>query len=143
MQNHENKFIKTLLEIYNLEIINEFMKFLQGELAVLFALKHNQDNHASKIGKHLNITKSRMSSIIKSLIRKNLISVDVDQNDKRLNNLILTSKGFDLINASELRTQLILKEFFTHMTKDEIDTLTSLLGKVTSFMKGVEQNGND
>lgn len=131
------RFTNSLLGIYNLEIIKYFIRFLEGEQAVLFSLYIGQENQPSKISEKLDITKARMSSIIRSLKHKNMIETHRDLKDKRKLNLILKKEGREFIKEKELEILNLFNYFQKQMGEDKILQLTKLLEEITIIMKEV------
>ncbi|VEU81052.1 MarR family winged helix-turn-helix transcriptional regulator [Haploplasma axanthum] len=138
-----NDFRDSLIEIYNFKMINTFLQFLQGEQAVLFALKFNIDKQPSNISKHLGFTKSRMTSIVNKLLSKGMITVSKDEKDKRKQILNLTEKGDDYITKKVQSTNIILDSFFDKMGNDKIIEFTKLLKETIKHMNEVEKYVNN
>lgn len=137
----KNTFVLALFEIYNLDIINVLLKFLQGEQAVLFAIKYNENLTATDLAQKLAITKSRVTSIISSLVNKNYLKVSKNPNDLRKQKISLTEEGNKFIIEKENEANQILEHFYLKMGEKDIKVLTKLLFKTAQIMK--EVNGND
>lgn len=137
----KNTFVLALFEIYNLDIINVLLKFLQGEQAVLFAIKYNENLTATDLSKKLAITKSRVTSIISSLVNKNYLKVSKNPNDLRKQKISLTEEGNKFIIEKENEANQLLEHFYLKMGEKDIKVLTKLLFKTAQIMK--EVNGND
>lgn len=134
-----NRFTNSLMGIYNLDIIKYFISFLEGEQAVLFSIYKNKETQPSVISNKLNITKARMSSIIKSLKQKDMLETYKDDLDKRKMKLILKPKGESFIKEKEDEILNLFKYFHYKMGDKDILELTILLEKIVSIMKDVEK----
>lgn len=134
----KHKFTNSLLKIYNLDIINYFVEFLSGEQAVLFSLYINEGTNPSFISEKLNITKSRMSSITKSLIKKDYIEVKKDKLDKRKSILLLKPKGKTFIQNKETTILNIFNKLYEKMGEKKILKLSLLLEEVANTMDEVK-----
>lgn len=136
----KNTFVLALFEIYNLDIINVLLKFLQGEQAVLFAIKYNENLTATDLSKKLAITKSRVTSIISSLVNKNYLKVSKDPSDLRKQKISLTEEGNKFIIEKENEANQLLEHFYLKMGEKDIKVLTKLLFKTAQIMKEVNSN---
>lgn len=133
-------FLNSLLDIYNLDVTSELIKFLHGEQAVLFHLKHHGKTIPSDISEKLSITKSRMTTIISSLVKKEMIEIKQDKTDFRKKNIKLTKKGLKEIDKIELE---ILKMFDYYIEKLGIEKLKNLTVLLNETVKIMEGNRND
>ena len=136
----KNTFVLALFEIYNLDIINVLLKFLQGEQAVLFAIKYNENLTATDLAQKLAITKSRVTSIISSLVNKNYLKVSKDPSDLRKQKISLTEEGNKFIIEKENEANQLLEHFYLKMGEKDIKVLTKLLFKTSQIMKEVNSN---
>lgn len=135
----KEKFIKSLIGIYNLDIINYFMNFLQGEQAVLFALYIGDEQNPSKISEKLGITKSRMSNIITKLLEKDMIETKSDVLDRRKIVINLKESGRKFIKEKESEILTIFEVFYLSMGETKIKQLSELLEETTLIMKEVRK----
>lgn len=135
----KEKFIKSLIGIYNLDIINYFMNFLQGEQAVLFALYIGDEHNPSKISEKLGITKSRMSNIITKLLKKDMIETKSDVLDRRKIVINLKESGRKYIKEKEIEILTIFEVFYLKMGETKIKQLSELLEETTLIMKEVRK----
>lgn len=139
-EKRKNTFVLALFEIYNLDIINVLLKFLQGEQAVLFAIKYNENLTATDLSKKLAITKSRVTSIISSLVNKNYLKVSKDPSDLRKQKISLTEEGNKFIIEKENEANQLLEHLYLKMGEKDIKVLTKLLFKTAQIMKEVNSN---
>lgn len=133
--NIKENFIKSLIEIYNLEIINFLLEFVQGEQAVLFAMYLSKIDTSSKLAEKLNVTKSRMTFIINNLLKKEYIETYQKDDDKRIKYLNLTNLGTKYIKEKEQMALSVLTIYVDKMGDDKILNLTDLLNDTTKIMK--------
>lgn len=135
----KEKFIKSLIGIYNLDIINYFINFLQGEQAVLFALYIGDEHNPSKISEKLGITKSRMSNIITKLLEKDMVETKSDILDRRKIVINLKESGRKFIKEKEIEILTIFEIFYLSMGETKIKQLSELLEETTLIMKEVRK----
>lgn len=134
-----NDFIESLVKIYNLDVINLLLEFVQGEQAVLFAIYLSNVNTASKLAEKLNVSKSRMTFIINNLIKKNYLTTYQNEEDKRIKHLKLTSQGASFIREREHIALTVLNIYVEKMGKDKIKNLTELLNDTAKIMEMEEE----
>lgn len=135
----KEKFIKSLIGIYNLDIINYFINFLKGEQAVLFALYIGDEHNPSKISEKLGITKSRMSNIITKLLEKDMVETKSDILDRRKIVINLKESGRKFIKEKEIEILTIFEIFYLSMGETKIKQLSELLEETTLIMKEVRK----
>lgn len=134
-KNIRYSFIESLVGIYNLEIINLLLEFVQGEQAVLFAIYLSKVDTASKLALKLNVTKSRMTFIINNLVKKGYLTTYQKDNDKRIKYLNLTNIGTKYIKEKEAIALSLLTIYVDKMGDDKIKILTGLLNDTSKIMK--------
>ena len=134
----KEQFIMSLLEVYKLEPINVLLAFLHGELAVLFTIKYNEMHLAVDLSKKLDLSKSRLTSIIAGLKRKKFIKITKDELDKRKQIITLTKIGNEFISKKEEMAIEVLNIYFEKMGEEKILTLTSLIEESVKYMKEVK-----
>lgn len=135
-----DNFIEALLNIYNMEHIKFFLEFLQGEQAVLFAIKFSNLKTSSDISEKLGVSKSRLTKVLNNLKRKKYIHFKQSSEDKRYKYIYLTSLGEEYIKTKESTALMIFETYLNKMTSEKIITFTKLLNETVSIMEGVELN---
>lgn len=133
----KEQFIMSLLEVYKLEPINVLLAFLHGELAVLFTIKYNHMHLAVDLSKKLDLSKSRLTSIIAGLKRKKFIKITKDELDKRKQIISLTVLGNEFISKKEEMARAVLNIYFEKMGVEKITTLTNLIEESVKYMSEV------
>lgn len=93
------------------------------------------------VAKKLGTTKQNVTQLIKSLEKKNFITIMPSKKDKRAVNICLTEEGMEaMIKCGKGAGVNFMVEIFENFTKEEIETLWKLLIKLYSF-DGVEMDG--
>lgn len=93
------------------------------------------------IAKKLGTTKQNVTQLIKSLEKKEFVSIIRSKKDKRSFNVCVTDVGMDiLVKCGRDGTINFMADIFKDFTKEEIETLWKLLLKLYRF-DGVEMDG--
>ncbi|MDL2292842.1 MarR family winged helix-turn-helix transcriptional regulator [Acholeplasma sp. OttesenSCG-928-E16] len=134
MESLKGKLTNSLLNIYRLDFVSTLGDFLYGEQAVLFNLSIIKDSDIGTIGENSNISKSRMSAVIKSLLRKKYITIKNDPKDKRKKIVILSKTGQMYINEKLIEAEQILNDCISKMGKEKTKELIDLLDYMSERM---------
>lgn len=98
----------------------------------LYYLGKNNDISQKELAKHMNIKESTIARLIDRMEKEELVTRKKNQSDKRVMNIILTSKG------EEVRKELLPEgEKFNILVskgikKDEMEIFMSVLNKMVS-----------
>lgn len=108
-------------------------------LAVLHLAK--DETTLINIAKKLGTTKQNITQLVKSLKKKDFVSIIPSKKDKRSVNVCVTDLGMDvMIKCGKDAAIDFMADIFKDFTKEEIETLWKLLVKLYSF-DGVEMDG--
>ena len=127
-----------LFELYRLDIIKEIAGLLEGEQSVLLALGYYNATTQTEICAITGIAKNRMSAIISSLNKKDMVCVEPHKDDSRKKTVILTKLGQDTIEDKTLLLTQNIKRMFGYLEPSEVDKLIEILEKI---IKGEKNNG--
>ncbi|MGX5816727.1 MarR family winged helix-turn-helix transcriptional regulator [Chitinophaga lutea] len=83
-----------------------------------------------QVAKAFNISPPAVSRQLKFLIENNLIEQQQSTSDRRIFHLIATDSGKSIVDNSENFRELVAKKVSRSLTKSELESLTSLLGRV-------------
>lgn len=108
-------------------------------LAILHLPK--EETTLINIAKKLGTTKQNITQLIKSLEKKEFISIIPSKKDKRSVNVCVTDLGMDtMVKCGREGTINFMADIFKEFSKEEIEALWKLLIKLYSF-DGVEMDG--
>lgn len=123
---HKYRFLK-IEGIFNGVSRSEF-------LALMLIDKTNGDKQdiskciqAGDICKGLNCTPAAISKMLKNLEGKGWIVREVNKDNRRNTNIILTEKGHDVINDARKRINEFTKRISNRLGEDKLDQLISIL----------------
>ena len=90
-----NELMQELWRMNKMDIIVHLMEIIEGETAVLGYLARCNGKlvNPSMISEELNISRARTANILRSLRKKELIVMEIDDDDRRKMQVGLTEKG--------------------------------------------------
>jgi len=94
-----------------------------------------------QIEKKINIRRSSVSSLIKTMIKNNLVEKDINENDARGKMITLTEHGIEIYEEILKESLNIDEEVFRGIEKKEIDIFYKVLGKAKENI--IESIGED
>lgn len=96
--NIKNELIESLLEFSNSNYASLFFRVMEGKNAVLHYLNMTDELvMPTTISKKLEISKARVTAILNSLSKDNLISITKDSDDKRKMYVRITEQGIEYL----------------------------------------------
>ncbi len=137
MNKSVDKLCVALREIYKLPAISELSGFLEGETAFLLTLKEYGEKPAtpSVLSDELGVTKGRITAIINSLTKKDMILLDKIEGDRRKINVRITDKGLKFIDSKLGKVEGFVDEFVARVGKSRVDEFTRMLESMTDALK--------
>ncbi|GAA5222195.1 MarR family winged helix-turn-helix transcriptional regulator [Membranihabitans marinus] len=98
------------------------LRIVKGQNGNPISIKDTQNRMIHKM--------ANTSRIVHTLVEKELIHREISQTDKREVWITMTSKGeFILLQINEILDRFLLSQF-SHITKEEIETLNTILDKI-------------
>ena len=125
----------TLLSVSNLIDI-ECSKRLQqfdlseSRLIILVLLQEYQELSLQEIAKKLGITKASTTTLISSLVNKQLISKKNDKKDKRITLVSLTSAGTDLLTETLKQHSLWIEKITNNLSDNDVAIFKKVLSQI-------------
>lgn len=136
MKESEQKFYEIFTEFQCFILANMSKGEVNGITATHYNIIEYIYRHDKCTGKQLakafNISPPAISRQLKFLIENNLIEQEQSSLDRRIFNLSITDNGKFIVNNSENFRERVAKKVSESLTKNELESLTSLLGKVMS-----------
>ena len=106
-----------------------------GMLAVLRMLYENGSLFANQLSHKLNVSRARLSSIIKSLLKKNYINVAEDKNDKRKIMLSLNENGREYLTNIQENEHKKLKDLIVELGEEKVSKIINSLSDIDQLLK--------
>ncbi|WP_334324040.1 MarR family winged helix-turn-helix transcriptional regulator [Gilliamella apicola] len=125
----------TLLSVSNLIDIECSKRLQQFELSesrliILVLLQEYQELSLQEIAKHLGITKASTTTLISSLVNKQLISKRNDKKDKRITLVSLTSAGTDLLTETLKQHSLWIEKITNNLSDNDVAIFKKVLSQI-------------
>lgn len=107
------------------------------ETIILFTLNENKNITQKDLVDKLNAPKQTINSIVMSLKKRDLLTMDKDENDKRAKIILLTSKGEQEINKIIDHLSRSDREIYDDLGEAKIKQIEANL---TDFIEALEKN---
>lgn len=125
----------TLLSVSNLidiECSKRLQQFHLSEsrLIILVLLQEYQELSLQEIAKRLGITKASTTTLISSLVNKQLISKRNDKKDKRITLVSLTSAGTDLLTETLKQHSLWIEKITNNLSDNDVAIFKKVLSQI-------------
>ena len=127
-----------------MKIVNEFDKLKEknalsipdkGYMAVMGRLYQNKEMYSCQLAKELNLSRARLSLIVKNLKGKKYVTTHIDLTDKRINLIRITKEGSRIVKETYEKSMLKLKTLFEHLGKEKTNQLLEILGDISQIYK--------
>ena len=131
--------VAILTKIYGLKITHRLSEFLEGELSVIMTLKEapSQKLHPSELSEKLNISRARMTVLIRKLSAKNLVVVRQSLKDKRRSIVTLSDEGIAHAIKKTDEINLYLSRYLHALGIEDTKRLVSILEKSYHIMEAM------
>lgn len=106
--------------------------FSHAQMGMLFMLSYHKSLQIKQISEYLGISKSAASQMIVPLIRKGLVSRQVDPQDRRIAHLSLSPKAADLIKKLHKAKYAGFRTRLEGLSADELRRLAEISRKLAS-----------
>lgn len=107
----------------------------KGAIAVMGILSCNQEMYAYQLAKELNLSRARLSLIVKKLKSKDYITSRFMSTDKRKILIKITEKGLNLVKDTYIRTLKKISAIFEKLGEEKTITSINLLNDVMDIYK--------
>lgn len=105
-----------------------------GGMFVLGSLKRNGTQSMSDIGKCLSMPKPHVTVIVDRLIEEGLVERQSDPGDRRIVNILLTEKGFEVFENIKQEISENLKIKLSKLSDEEQEILVDASQKVRKIL---------
>ncbi len=134
MNKNEQKFYEVFTELQCFILANMNKGTVNGVTAthyniIEYIYRHDKCT-GKQVAKAFNISPPAISRQLKFLIENNLIEQEQSSLDRRIFNLSATDNGKFVVDNSENFRELVTRKISKSLTKNELESLTSLLSKV-------------
>lgn len=138
-------FCNTLKNLVSLPSVRDLSAFLEGETAFLFIIKDYGDKPAtpSQLSEELGVTKGRITAIINSLTRKDMVRLEKVDGDRRKVDVRITEKGKNYIDEKLASTNAFLRSFIDKIGRKDAEELMRILNRTVEVVRDEHIEGLD
>lgn len=121
--------VSSLIDIECSKRLQQF-DLSESRLIILVLLQEYQELSLQEIAKHLGITKASTTTLISSLVNKQLISKRNDKKDKRITLVSLTSAGTDLLTETLKQHSLWIEKITNNLSDNDVAIFKKVLSQI-------------
>lgn len=111
-----------------------FMDYSKNEIMVLIFLYRCKTANMTEISKYINAPLNTTTGVINRLEKKNMIERIRSKEDRRIVEIILTSKGSEFIDKEKGTILRLAKTIYAKLTDDEKAAAVSIFSKVRNAL---------
>lgn len=134
----ENEIVALLYEVYLSDAFRSLSELCQGEAMVLVYLNDEKKTvNPAQISKELNISRQRVTSILSTLRKKEYISMDICERDRRRMNVKITQNGAEYISAKIKKGEKYFDILIEKMGIENIMNFVKLLNTAAKCLENL------
>lgn len=124
-----DEFIKTVTELYDMEIFSKLMEFCQGELRTLYYLDSlgGKDAQPSEISDVLHVSRARTTATLASLRNKGYIEMNISPTDRRKMQVRMTASGKNYYAKYRATAEGYVRAYIDRAGEDSVRKLLEIL----------------
>ncbi|NWK72250.1 winged helix-turn-helix transcriptional regulator [Bacillus paramycoides] len=107
---------------------------------MIFYINLNQNTTANNIASTFNISKSAVSQVLSKLEKHNMISKQVNPNNKREYFLTLGPNGSKFIERLSQLDDLLIEKYFSKIDIESLQQMTDTLIKINQIIREEKKN---
>ena len=133
---YADPFVVTLQEWIEVSMdrsIRDFIRYSResglsmSQLGALFHIHRRGSSGVTDLGDHLGVTGAAASQMLERLVQQELILRSVDPSDRRVKQIVLTTKGLQVLQESIRAKQMWLYDLSEDLSNPEKETITASL----------------
>ncbi len=97
---------------------------------LLCVLKKTGNRRPGELAEELGISPSAVSQYVNTLLKEKLVTVKVEEGDRRIRWVMLTQKGERFLNNCQENSRQVFEMLFANLTKEETETLLKIFRKL-------------
>ena len=137
--NEDEKYIEEVLTIPPLifrSIRRKMIKSLPADtdfdisplhFEIIVLLREAGTLHAAEIGERLQIARAQMTRLLDKLVDSGIVKRQINKTDRRMTNIILTTKGRAFLEESDKKIKDAIKETLSSLNEKELQELSDSL----------------
>jgi DNA-binding MarR family transcriptional regulator len=125
------KLLKAALDSMNMDISPLHFEIMR-------LLKEDGTLHIAEIGERLQVARAQMTHLIDKLAELEMVERQADSADRRVTNIVLTSKGNTFLKEHGGNIWKATKEVLSGLTDEELAELSASLEKVRDVLSRLQ-----
>lgn len=125
------KLLKTALDSINVDISPLHFEIMR-------LVKEDGTLHIAEIGERLQIARAQMTHLIDKLVEVKMVERQADSADRRMTNIVLTSKGSAFLEEHGGNIRKATKEILSGLTDEELADLSDSLEKLRDILSRLQ-----
>ncbi len=117
------------------ELKKQGLKISHRELIYIVFIKRNEGKRMQEIGKRMGLSKGAFSNTVKTLVEKQLVKKEKNEDDKRIMMLTLDKKGKEAYKIHGDARDEITKTMAGILTKEELEWFSTVSYKIMNALK--------
>lgn len=114
------------------------------EIDILIFLSNNPNsNTAKELVVYLGVAKSLIARSIESLVKRSLLSIQLDENDHRVQRLTLTSSSDEIINLFKMKQEEFSKQVTKNISYEDLQKVKDVLAQINLNIETVVKGENE
>jgi DNA-binding MarR family transcriptional regulator len=105
---------------------------------IMALLKEAGTLHVAEIGERLQIARAQMTHLIDKLVDLGIVERQMDTADRRMTNIVLTSKGKTTIEEHDSSLRKAIRETLSCLTDKELEDLSDSLRKLRGILSRLQ-----
>lgn len=135
-----NNLTTSLAQMYDMEVIGCLSDFLQGELHVLNYLSQNKNMeiNPSILSDNIHVSRSRITAALATLRKKNYVTMEMSQEDRRRMCVLLTPQGEAFIKEKHNNVENYFHILVEGLGEQNVMEMTRLIKLSIEIMENKE-----
>jgi DNA-binding MarR family transcriptional regulator len=125
------KLLKAALDSINVDISPLHFEIMR-------LLKEDGTLHITEIGERLQVARAQMTHLIDKLVELEMVERQADSADRRVTNIVLTSKGNAFLKEHGGNIWKATKEVLSGLTDEELAELSASLEKLRDILSRLQ-----
>lgn len=112
-----------------------FLDYSKNEIMVLLLLYRKKSANMTELSEYINAPLNTTTGVVGRLEKKQMVERKRDQEDRRVVNIVLTSKAKEFIDQEKKIVEYLINEILKRLTDEEKVTAINIFNKVLSVLK--------
>ena len=125
-------------KLLKMALVNTKVEISPPHFEIMKLLDEAGTLHVAEIGERLLIARAQMTHLIDKLVDLGIVERQMDTADRRMINVVLTSKGRAIVEERDSNIKKATKETLSCLTDVELETLSDSLEKLRNVLSKLQ-----